>query len=162
MLSRRLIKKQSGRRPLTALAIAGLLGSLLLAGGTALAVHDDSFPAGRRHHTARTRTRAAPGTPTLDWDGLFNADGTNKPRPSIPRSHPHLRLHSRRLRPGLQIEGWQERPLYGPCSLTASHGADLLYGRHDDVRDRQQGHPGHQPGVAVQPATTTSTARSTS
>ena len=37
MISRVIIRKQPGRRPLTAIAVLALLGSLVLAGGTALA-----------------------------------------------------------------------------------------------------------------------------
>jgi hypothetical protein len=43
VLSRKLIKKQPGRRPITALAVLGLLGGMMLGGSTALAVHDEEL-----------------------------------------------------------------------------------------------------------------------
>lgn len=78
MLSRRLIKKQAGRRPLTGLAIAGLLGSLLLAGGTALAAHDLSFQLdGDTSTVAQNNPNDPNPAPAKDWDDVFNATGGN-------------------------------------------------------------------------------------
>jgi hypothetical protein len=77
VLSRALIKKQRGRRPFTAVAILGLVGSLLLSGGTALAVHDINFQLDG-DTTSTDQNPDAPGTPALDWNDLFNADGTSK------------------------------------------------------------------------------------
>jgi hypothetical protein len=67
VISRRLTPRQPGRRYLTALAATGLLASLLLAGGTALAVHDTGRfqldgDAASGTNTANTPTAAD------DWD----------------------------------------------------------------------------------------------
>ena len=88
MLSRVLIKKQSGRRPLTALAVMGLLGSMLLAGGTAFAVHEEGLfeldtttdaaicaPLSAPCGNANTANDAA--VPGEDWDGVFADSDTD-------------------------------------------------------------------------------------
>jgi hypothetical protein len=76
VLSRKLIKKQRGRRPLTAIAVAGLLSGLLLAGGTALAVHDEQFQLDGDTDPAISQN--TPGDPPEDWESLFNPNGTNQ------------------------------------------------------------------------------------
>ena len=58
------------------MAIAGLSIALLTATGLALAVHDLNFQLDG-DTTTTDQTPGSPGTPTLDWDSLFNADGTN-------------------------------------------------------------------------------------
>ena len=112
MLSRRLVEKQSGRRPLTALAIAGLLGSLLLAGGTALAVHDDAF----QLDGETTLTDQTPGTSGHPNRGLGRACSTRMGRTTtaIDPTNIDPGFTARRLRPGLQSQDWQEQFLYDP------------------------------------------------
>ena len=70
MLSRKLIRKQPARRPITAIAVLGLLGSLLLAGGTALAVHDTG-----KFQLDGNPSTADDSTPSNaeDWDAICKA-----------------------------------------------------------------------------------------
>jgi hypothetical protein len=68
--------KQRGRRPLTGVAILSLVTGLIVASGTVLAVHDLDFQLDG-DTTITDQTPSSPGTPTLDWNSLFNADGTN-------------------------------------------------------------------------------------
>jgi hypothetical protein len=59
---------------LAALAIVSLVAGLLVTYGTVLAVHDLTFQLdGETTTTAYT----VPGSQTVDWDSLFNANGTN-------------------------------------------------------------------------------------
>jgi hypothetical protein len=58
------------------MAIAGLSVALLTVTGLALAVHDLDFQLDG-DTTTTDQTPGSPGTPTRDWDSLFNADGTN-------------------------------------------------------------------------------------
>jgi hypothetical protein len=59
------------------MAIAGLSIALLTVTGLALAVHDLDFQLDG-DTTTIDQTPSSPGTPALDWDSLFNSDGTNK------------------------------------------------------------------------------------
>jgi hypothetical protein len=59
------------------MAIAGLSVALLTITGLALAVHDLDFQLDG-DTTTIDQTPGSPGTPALDWDSLFNSDGTNK------------------------------------------------------------------------------------
>jgi hypothetical protein len=81
VLSRKLIKNQPGRRPMTAIAAFALLGSLVLAGGTALAVHDTGKF--QLDGNAQTSIQSNPNG-LEDWDKVCP---TNSP-PSRPASDP--------------------------------------------------------------------------
>lgn len=77
MISRALIKNQPGRRWLRYAAGIGLLGFTLGVAGLALAVHDLAFQLDGNTSTAAGTVPDAT-VQVLDWDSLFNADGTNK------------------------------------------------------------------------------------
>jgi len=70
VLSRSIQPKRRGRRALTVLATFSVVAGLLLASGTALAVHDDGFFELDRN----TITQPAPGD---DWENLYGTDGTD-------------------------------------------------------------------------------------
>lgn len=74
MLSRVLIKKQKGRRWLTALAVTSLIVSTMTIVGSTLAVHDLDFQLDGDSNPATAPS--TPGGQALDWESLFNADGT--------------------------------------------------------------------------------------
>jgi hypothetical protein len=76
MISRTVFPRRRGRRPLLGMAIAGLSVALLTVTGLALAVHDLNFQLDG-DTTTTDQTPTSPGTPALDWDSLFNADGTS-------------------------------------------------------------------------------------
>ena len=81
MISRRITPKRTGRRLLTAVAGLGLLSSVLLAGGTALAVHDIGvFELDTSNSSTVCAPLAAPcgnantandATPGDDWDQVY-------------------------------------------------------------------------------------------
>lgn len=81
VLSRALIKKQRGRRPLVGLAALGVVVATLLITGIALAVHDLAFQLDG-NTAVDTATHIGTGTQSVDWDSLFNADGTEKALPT--------------------------------------------------------------------------------
>jgi len=58
------------------MTIAGLSVALLTVSGLALAVHDLNFQLDG-DTTVTDQNPNSPGTPALDWNSLFNADGTN-------------------------------------------------------------------------------------
>ena len=89
MLSRALIKKQRGRRPLTFVAIAGLLSSLVLASGTALAVWDESF------QLEGNVVDDAGASQPFDWANFFDANG--QASPTLPDAS----------RPGFEASGFE-------------------------------------------------------
>jgi len=72
VLSRKLIKKQPGRRWLTYLAAAAVVVTTFGLSGAVLAVHDDTFQL-----DGDTTKHAYNGSGTVDWNDLFNADGSN-------------------------------------------------------------------------------------
>ena len=78
MLSRAINRKQRGRRPLTGLAVVSLVAGLLVVSGVALATHEQTFQLDG-DASATTVTHIPTGTTqTVDWDSLFNADGSTK------------------------------------------------------------------------------------
>ena len=96
VLSRVLIKEQAGRRPLTALAVLGLLGSLLLAGGNALAVHNEGlFELDTSNSAAICAPVTAPCGDANIADGAAGA--TTGPRSSVAAEAP-LRAPSSQTR----------------------------------------------------------------
>jgi hypothetical protein len=73
MISRRITPNRSGRRFITALAAAGLLGGILLSSGTALAVHDTgAFQLDGNPSTADDSTPSN----AEDWDAICKAHPT--------------------------------------------------------------------------------------
>jgi len=81
VLSRSLVKKRRGRRPLAALSVLTVfLGTFLIA-GIALAVHDLAFQLDG-DVTSSTTTHVGPLTQAVDWDSLFDADGNKKALPA--------------------------------------------------------------------------------
>jgi hypothetical protein len=75
MLTRAIYKKRQAWRALPIVAAIGLFGALLLVSGIALAVHDLKFQLDGDTSTTRYTTPNA--NQTVDWDSLFNADGSN-------------------------------------------------------------------------------------
>src|SRR6476660_2068054 len=81
VLSRSLVKKSRGRRPLAGLAVLTVfLGTFLIA-GIALAVHDLAFQLDG-DVSASTTTHVGPLTQTVDWDSLFDSSGNKKTLPA--------------------------------------------------------------------------------
>jgi hypothetical protein len=77
VLSRAITPKRRGRRPLTTIAIVGVVVSLLAFAGTALAVHDLDFQLdGDTSSVAQNNPNAPDPAPAEDWETLFNANGT--------------------------------------------------------------------------------------
>jgi hypothetical protein len=77
VLSRAITPKRRGRRPLAAIAVLTLITGLLLGAGTALAVHDLEFQLdGDTTPVVTDQTVPNPAVQNLDWNDLFNADGT--------------------------------------------------------------------------------------
>jgi hypothetical protein len=77
VLSRAITPKRRGRRPLAALAVLTMITGLLVAAGTAFAVHDEEFQLdGDTTATVTDQTVPDDTIQIYDWDSLFNADGT--------------------------------------------------------------------------------------
>ena len=74
MLSRAITPKRRGRRPLTALAIISVIAGLVVATGTALAVHDETFQLDGDVIASTTTTKGGT-TQTVDWDSIFDSAG---------------------------------------------------------------------------------------
>lgn len=77
MLSRSITRNQRGRRPLAAFAAITLISGLVLAAGTALAVHDLEFQLDGDTTPSVAQNVPEPTDQVLDWDSLFNVNGTN-------------------------------------------------------------------------------------
>jgi hypothetical protein len=76
VISRAVIKKQRGRRWLTALATLAVLSGTLLFGGTALAVHEQTFQLDGDVDSSTT-TNVGGSTQTVDWDAIFDNGAAN-------------------------------------------------------------------------------------
>jgi hypothetical protein len=81
VLSRKLIKRQPGRRYMTFTAAMGLLALTFSVAGSVLAVHDETFQLDG-DVLAATTTAVGGTTQTLDWDSFFDANGGRKALPA--------------------------------------------------------------------------------
>ncbi|MGK2851844.1 MAG: hypothetical protein ACSLFN_13150 [Candidatus Limnocylindrales bacterium] len=77
MLSRSFTPKRRGRRPLAVIAVIALVSGLVLAAGSALAVHDDEFQLDGDTTSAVAQNVPDSAVQVLDWNDLFNANGSN-------------------------------------------------------------------------------------
>jgi hypothetical protein len=78
VLSRAITPKRRGRRPLAAAAVMTLITGLVLAAGTALAVHDLEFQLdGDTSPAAQNNPNDPAAAPEFDWDDIFTATGGN-------------------------------------------------------------------------------------
>jgi len=76
VLSRAITPKRRGRRPLAAIAVLTVISGLMVAAGTALAVHDDQFQLdGDTSSVAQNNPNAPGAAPAEDWETLFNSTG---------------------------------------------------------------------------------------
>ena len=112
----------------------------------AQAVHDEQFQLDG-DVSASTTTSVGGATQTKDWDSFFNSLGQPVAGSLTGGFNTSSFVRDFRVNPG--------------CSITAQSGT-LLYRRPVDLRDGQQGHPGHHSPGGSATSTTTSTARSTS
>ena len=77
MLSRAITPKRRGRRPLAAIAVLTVVTGLMVAAGTALAVHDEDFQLdGDTSSVAQNNPNDPDPAPAEDWETLFSATGT--------------------------------------------------------------------------------------
>ena len=144
MLSRAITPKRRGRRPLAAIAVLTVITGLMVAAGTALAVHDLEFQLdGDTSEVAQNNPNDPDPAPAKDWDTLFDADGDPIGIDTDAATGFNDGSSTR-----LPVEGDRNQDCKADAALPAP--GHLLHQRHVDVRDGFQGHARH-PGVAVQP-----------